>query len=130
MGVRNLPSENGGFLQVSGISFEIDMSVESTVETNDKGLFVKVSGARRVKNVMVGDAPIDPAATYTLASHNYMLKESGDGINMFADNVLLQDSVLIDNQVLIKYITEHLNGVVGEEYSEPYGQGRITIVNG
>ena len=130
MGVRNLPSENGGFLQVSGISFEIDMSVESTVKTNDKGLFVKVSGARRVKNVMVGDAPIDPAATYTLASHNYMLKESGDGINMFADNVLLQDSVLIDNQVLIKYITEHLNGVVGEEYSEPYGQGRITIVNG
>ena len=130
MGVRNLPSENGGFLQVSGISFEIDMSVESTVETNDKGLFVKVSGARRVKNVMVGDAPIDPAATYTLASHNYMLKEGGDGINMFADNVLLQDSVLIDNQVLIKYITEHLNGVVGEEYSEPYGQGRITIVNG
>ncbi len=130
MGVRNLPSENGGFLQVSGISFGIDMSVESTVETNDKGLFVKVSGARRVKNVMVGDAPIDPAATYTLASHNYMLKESGDGINMFADNVLLQDSVLIDNQVLIKYITEHLNGVVGEEYSEPYGQGRITIVNG
>lgn len=130
MGVRNLPSENGGFLQVSGISFEIDMSVESTVETNDKGLFVKVSGARRVKNVMVGDAPIDSAATYTLASHNYMLKESGDGINMFADNVLLQDSVLIDNQVLIKYITEHLNGVVGEEYSEPYGQGRITIVNG
>ena len=78
----------------------------------------------------VGDAPIDPDATYTLASHNYMLKESGDGINMFADNVLLQDSVLLDNQVLIKYITEYLGGVVGAEYADLYGQGRINIING
>lgn len=130
MSARKLPSENGGFLQVSGISFDIDMSVEPTVVTDDKGLFVEVSGDRRIKNVKVGDAPIDPDATYTLASHNYMLKESGDGINMFADNVLLQDSVLLDNQVLIKYITEYLGGVVGAEYADLYGQGRINIING
>ena len=130
MSARKLPSENGGFLQVSGISFDIDMSVEPTVVTDDRGLFVEVSGDRRIKNVKVGDAPIDPDATYTLASHNYMLKESGDGINMFADNVLLQDSVLLDNQVLIKYITEYLGGVVGAEYADLYGQGRINIING
>lgn len=130
MSARKLPSENGGFLQVSGISFDIDMSVEPTVVTDDKGLFVEVSGDRRIKNVKVGDATIDPDATYTLASHNYMLKESGDGINMFADNVLLQDSVLLDNQVLIKYITEYLGGVVGAEYADLYGQGRINIING
>lgn len=130
MSARKLPSENGGFLQVSGISFDIDMSVEPTVVTDDKGLFVEVSGDRRVKNVMVGDAPIDLGATYTLASHNYMLKEGGDGISMFTDNVLLQDSVLLDNQVLIKYITEYLGGVVGEEYADLYGQGRINIING
>lgn len=130
MSARKLPSENGGFLQVSGISFDIDMSVEPTVVTDDKGLFVEVSGDRRVKNVMVGDAPIDLGATYTLTSHNYMLKEGGDGISMFTDNVLLQDSVLLDNQVLIKYITEYLGGVVGEEYADLYGQGRINIING
>lgn len=130
MSARKLPSENGGFLQVSGISFDIDMSVEPTVVTDDKGLFVEVTGDRRVKNVMVGDAPIDLDATYTLSSHNYMLKEGGDGISMFTDNVLLQDSVLLDNQVLIKYITEYLGGVVGEEYADLYGQGRINIING
>ncbi len=130
MSARKLPAENGGFLQVSGISFDIDMSVEPTVVTDDKGIFVEVSGDRRIKNVTVGDAPIDPDATYTLASHNYMLKESGDGISMFADNVLLQDSVLLDNQVLIKYITEYLGGVVGAEYADLYGQGRINIING
>lgn len=128
MSVRNLPAENGGFLQVSGLTFEVNMGVESTVVVDDKGMFVEVSGDRRVQNVQVAGEAIDPEATYTLASHNYMLKDSGDGINMFADNVLLQDSVMIDNQVLINYITESLGGVVGEDYSDPYGQGRITIL--
>ena len=128
MSVRNLPGENGGFLQVSGLTFEINMDVESTVVTDDKGMFVEVSGDRRVQNVLVDGAPIDPEATYTLASHNYMLKSAGDGYCMFADNVLLQDEVMIDNQVLINYITESLGGVVGEVYADPYGQGRITII--
>ena len=47
---------------------------------------------------------------------------------MFADNLFLQDSVMIDNQVLINYIVNVLGGTVGEEYSDPYGQGRITII--
>ena len=52
----------------------------------------------------------------------------GDGYTMFADNTILQDEVMIDNQVLINYIVEVLGGVVGEEYAEPYGQGRIVAV--
>ena len=31
---------------------------------------------------------------------------------------------------IIEYISEDLNGSVGEEYSNPYGQGRITILKG
>ena len=125
----NLPDENGGFWQVSGLTFTIDMSVPSTVVVDDKGSFVEVSGERRVKDVKVGGEDIDPAQTYTLASHNYMLKSGGDGFNMFQNDKLLQDEVMLDNQVLITYITESLGGVIGEEYAEPYGQGRITIVN-
>ena len=52
----------------------------------------------------------------------------GDGYTMFADNTFLQDSVMLDNQVLITYITDYLGGVVGAEYSNPYGQGRIVAV--
>ena len=33
---------------------------------------------------------------------------------------------MLDNQVLLTYITEGLNGVVGEQYADPYGEGRIT----
>ena len=47
---------------------------------------------------------------------------------MFKGCKVLQDSVKLDNQVLIDYITETLGGVVGEEYDNPYGQGRIVIV--
>ena len=127
--VSKLPDENGGFLHVSGLTFTVDMSVPSTVVVDDKGSFVEVSGERRVKDVKVGGEDLDPAKTYTLASHNYMLKSGGDGFNMFINDKLLQDEVMLDNQVLITYITENLGGVIGEEYAEPYGQGRITIIN-
>lgn len=127
MGARSAPSENGGFLQVSGLSYEIDATRKSNVVLDDKKNFVMVDGLYRVKNVEVGGVPLDLKKTYTLASHNYMLKSGGDGINMFMDNVILQDEVLIDNQVLINYILMALDGVVGEAYADPYGQDRITV---
>ena len=128
MGARNAPGECGGFLQVSGMSYEIDLNVEPTVEVNADGMFTGVSGEYRVKNVKVGNEPLDLAKTYTLASHNYMLKSAGDGMAMFQGCTLLQDSVMIDNQVLINYIVDVLGGVVGEDYADPYGQGRITVI--
>ena len=129
MSARKLPDENGGFLHVSGLTLTIDVNVPSTVVTDDKDCFVEVTGERRVKDVLVNGEPIDPEGTYTLASHNYMLKSGGDGMVMFQGDKLLQDEVMLDNQVLITYITENLGGVIGEEYAEPYGQGRITIIN-
>lgn len=133
--VYNAVGEMGGFLQVSGMKYTINTAVESTVKTDDKGSFVSVEGARRVQDVQVLNQttntyePIDPAKTYTLASHNYMLKSGGDGINMFQDNKLLQDEVKIDNQVLIDYIVDSLGGNVGEQYKNLAGEGRITVIN-
>ena len=134
MSVSNLPGESGGFLQVSGLKFTVDMSVESTVVKDDEKMFVEVSGERRVKDVQVLQedgtyAPIDPNKTYTVACHNYLLKDKGDGYTMFADNNFLSENTMLDNQVLITYIVEKLGGTVGSEYLEPYGQGRITIVD-
>ena len=34
------------------------------------------------------------------------------------------------NQVLINYLLNGLGGNVSEEYADPYGQGRITIIGG
>ncbi len=130
-------AESGGFLQVSGLKYTVNTAIPTSVVLDDEGNFVEVSGARRVSDVQVLDsetgeyAAIDPSATYTLASHNYMLKDGGDGYTMFGeDNVtILQDEVMVDNEVLITYIRDELGGVVGQEYADPHGQGRITIVN-
>lgn len=125
---RAVPGELGGFLQVSGITFEIHSYIESGCVADDESMFVKVVGERRVKNVKVNGEPIDLNNTYSVASHNYMLFENGDGFTMFDGCKVLQNKVKLDNQVLIDYIMESLGGVVGDEYKEPYGQGRIVIV--
>ena len=127
LGSSGLPGELGGFLQVAGLTYEVDTSIPSTVEQDENGAFTGVAGERRVKNVLVNGEPIDPAGEYKLASHNFMLKNGGDGYSMFKDDEILKDCVMIDNQVLINYIKDYLGGVVGEEYADPYGQGRIVI---
>ncbi len=126
--VKDVPSEFGGFLQVSGITFEIHTYIPSSVKMDENKMYVSVDGEYRVKNVMVGGEPLDLEKTYTLASHNYKLKQNGDGNTAFDGCKILQDEVKLDNQVLIDYITGTLGGVVGEEYANPYGQGRIVAV--
>lgn len=129
-GSRAVPSESGGFLQVSGLTYEIHLDVPNNCLNNDEGLWTGHEGEYRVQNVMVGEEPLDLEKTYTLASHNYMLKDQGDGYNMFGGANILQDEVMLDNQVLLTYITDGLGGVVGEEYENPYGEGRIVAVEG
>ena len=126
----NAVGENGGFLQVSGLTFSVDASLESSVVMDENGMFVSCGDMRRVKDVKVlqedgSYAPMEPDKTYTLASMNYLLKEGGDGLCMFMDNSLDVDEGMTDYQVLITYINDYLGGSIGEEYDEP--QGRIVV---
>ena len=127
IGACEYPIENGGFLQVSGLSYTIDPSIPSSVVFNERGQFVKVDGKYRVTEVMIGNEPLVLNKTYTLASHNYMIKNGGDGYTMFMDDKMIKDSVVIDNGALINYITENLNGVISDQYKNPKGSGRIII---
>ena len=127
-GARAVPGENGGFLQVSGLTYEIHSYIDDPCKQDENSMFTGIEGERRVKNVLVNGEPIDPKATYTLASHDYMLLNHGDGYTMFDGCKLLQDRVKLDNQVLIDYIVDSLGGSIGEQYDDPYGEGRIVIV--
>lgn len=127
MASRNYPKENGGFLQVSGLKYTIKTSVPSSVQLDEKGNFVKVAGAYRVADIMVGDSPLDPAKVYTVASHNYMLKMAGDGMTMFKNSKVIRDDVMTDVDILSAFIRSNLGGNVGADYANPAGQGRITI---
>ncbi len=127
---ENAVGECGGFLQVSGLKYTIDTSVGSTVETDEQENFLSCGDDRRVKDVMVLDengsyTELQPDKIYTVASHNYLIKEGGDGLNMFMDNELTIDEGMTDYEILMTYLTDELNGTVGNEYALP--QGRIEI---
>lgn len=147
MGSRVCPGENGGFLQVAGIKYTINTALEPNVIVGDDKMWQGPAGLPyRVQEVMVMDResgeymPLDLEKTYTLASHNYMLINQGDGFAMFGRNNvnILQEDVMIDNAVLINYIQSmpgaQIDGVeydhvVSEDYADPYGQGRITVIH-
>ena len=129
--VHSLPGEFGGFDHVAGLTFEYDATIPTPCVEDESKMFDHVNDAmeRRVRNVLVAGEPLDPAKIYKVVSHDYQLLNNGDGYTMFEGCNVLQESVKLDNQVLIDYITGTLGGVVGDGYTEPYGQGRIVSVN-
>lgn len=129
MGALHCPEEDGSFIQVSGLTYQINKSVPSSVKTDKDGNFIGIDGEYRVCNVFVGEKPLDLNKTYTVASHNYYLLSYGGGMTMFRDCKLVAKEIALDNQALIDYITENLGGTVGEKYSNPRGSGRIKIID-
>ena len=126
-GARSVPGQTGAFLHPSGLTYEIHADIPSSISITSDGLFASVDGEYRVKNVMVGDEPLDLSKTYTVAGLDFFMKYHGSGFGMMGPDEVILDEVKMDNQVFMDYITGKLNGVVGEEYANPYGQGRIKI---
>lgn len=131
LGASAYPEESGSFVQVSGISYVIDSSIESTVLIDDStNQFIGVTGEYRVKNVCLSDgSPIDPEAVYSLGSSDYLFLNGGDfGIfsQTYAD-VVVQNK--IDYIQFVEFVCDELNGEIPDIYSDPNGQGRIKIIN-
>ena len=126
-GSRGVPEENGGFLQVSGLTYEIDSTVDDPCSADAEGNMTGISGPRRVSNVLVNGEPIDPDAAYTVASQSFPLLDNGDGFTCFEGCKVIYPEVCIDNEALINYMKKNLTGGGGSEYADPYGEGRIVI---
>ena len=131
-------AECGGFLQVSGITYEIHTYVKSTVQKDEKGVWTAgPTGEYRVKNVKIGGEPLDVNKTYRLAGYNYTLRDLGDGFAMFKGATNVLDYVMTDWQVLQNYAlsfpkSEKHNNLptipADSKYAEVTGEGRITFV--
>ena len=52
----------------------------------------------------------------------------GDGFTMFRGAKTLNESDESDSDVLFAFISGLDGGVIGEEYADPYGQGRISAI--
>lgn len=122
--------ENGGFANVSGLKYSIDVTKESHIVTDSNGNFVSVDGERRVSNVMVLEnnsyVALDPNKEYIVASLDFILSNGGDGANMFMDDELLEYSSKLDFEIVIDYIVNVLDGKLSDKYSTT--EGRINII--
>ena len=117
-GAAAVPGENGGFMQVSGLSYEIHTYIDSTCTKDVNGMFTGVAGERRVRNVKVNGTPIDPDALYNVAGNDYWFLNGGDGQTAFNGAERVDAGGMLDVQVLVDYLTRELDGVIGKEYSE------------
>ena len=118
MSARLYPAKNKNFLQVSGITFDIQETVLTSVTTDALGNFVSVNDDYRVTNVMVGGKPLDLMGTYTVAGSNSLLNGE-TGYAMLTNGPLTKLNVSTDNLALITYISDDLKGSVGSAYSKP-----------
>ncbi len=140
--------ESGGFLQVSGLTYQIDTSIPDTTQKDDKGVWIGgPTGEYRVHNVKIYNKEtqawdaLDLNATYNLAGYNYTLRDLGDGFAMFDGAVNILDYVMEDYMVLANYINGFEGGVVAAtnsplgvkyaglliDYGTVNGSGRITM---
>ena len=140
-------SENGGFLQVSGLTYKVDTSIPDTTQVNDIGAWCGGPAEYRVHDVKVYNKetdswdPLDLKASYNLAGYNYTLRDLGDGFAMFGGAVNVLDYVMEDYLVLAGYISAFENGTVEGsnspllkkypsfkiDYANPAGSGRIAV---
>lgn len=127
MGASHYPEEFGGFYQVAGMEYTINKSVPSTVILDEKGNFYRVGGLYRVSDVRIGGQPLDINKKYTVGGITYVLKDGGDGNVMFKGCKLLKDGEISDVDAIMEYIQKQLDGKIGEQYNNPYGDGRIRI---
>ncbi|MCD8036960.1 MAG: 5'-nucleotidase C-terminal domain-containing protein [Clostridiales bacterium] len=120
------PETIGGFPQVAGIEFTLDISVpyESGDLYPDSTYYAPANPGSRVTIKTVGGEAFDPEATYTVAVNSFQA-EGGDTYYALTQCSFYCDTLVLDCDSLIEYVNS-LDGVIGEEYAEP--QGRIEIV--
>lgn len=127
MGASHYPDEFGGFCQVAGMEYTINSKIPSTVQLDEKGNFYRIGGIYRVSDVRIGGKPLDINKKYTVGGTTYVLKDGGDGFVMFKGSKLLKDGEKSDVDAIMEYIQKQLDGKIGEQYNNPYGDGRIRI---
>lgn len=113
--LRNCPKHTSCSPAVSGMTFTVNTSIPRTG-----------NGSNRIKNVMIGNEPINVNRMYSVTSSEYyLLTANKDIINKSADDCIC---IGTDQEVIEKYIKNYLNNVIPKLlYSDPSGSGRIYV---
>ncbi len=107
---------------------ESEPAEQQMVEKNGDIVILYTSDVHCGVDQGFGYAGLQQIRDYLISKGNdVILVDNGDGYTMFDGCTLLQDRVKLDNQVLIDYIMDTLGGVIGSEYEDVFGAGRIEI---
>ena len=117
--VTKWPNESASFPHVSGMTF----SVNTLADAGNRVYNVKIENPENGNY-----EPLDLNKNYTVASSSFVLLECGDGMTMFEGARIVQDTGILDIEVLEKYLTDNLGGVIGEEYAQ--ANRHITFTEG
>lgn len=120
------PETIGGFPQVAGIEYKLDISVpyENGEQYPESTYYAPAKPGSRVTIKSVNGKEFDPNANYTVAVNAFQA-EGGDTYYQLTQNSYYCDTQVLDCDSLIEYVAS-LDGVIGQQYAEP--QGRIEIV--
>ena len=144
--------ECNGFLQVSGIRYQVDTQWPDSTQKSDDG-FMWIGGPTdgyRVHDVEIYDKatdgwkPLDTQANYRIAGSDYILRNSGNGYTMFSSGVNVIDYVMRGYLVLANYVQAFEDNTVkasnspllekypsfGIDYGAINGSGRIVFAEG
>lgn len=116
----------GGFPQVAGIEYTIDVTKE--FDGGDKYPGTEVVAPKSIQRVTIDSIngkAFDAKATYAVVTNNFVAA-GGDTYHVFAAAAAQFDTGFSLDEVVMEYITTELKGVVGEQYKDP--QGRINYV--
>ena len=134
MSMRTYPEEDGAFPHMSGMTFSVDTSIPSSIQVDENGFFAGVNGEYRVYDVKIFDKEsgtykeLNRNEKYIFAGADYYILSYGSGMSMFEDANIIENEGMLDVETLERYITDNLNGVIGEEYKNL--RPRITFTDG
>ena len=100
--VKFLPAPSGGFLQVSGLTFTLNKSAKA---------------GKRVTDIRIGNAPVEPDKLYTLAVNDFNAA-GGDGYTMLKAAKIVGEYGTLE-EIFASYLNQR--GI------QPADIGRITV---
>ena len=147
--------ESGGFLQVAGLRYAIDIGVKSSLRVDATGSWTAgpTNDIYRVHDVKVYDIrtaqwnELDLNTVYRVVGNAFTLVEGGDGFSMFRGAKVVNNAICTDYLVLAEYAkafavsadgVPHLRSGTSPlaaranypvSYEKPEGSGRILIHN-
>jgi len=112
-----------GFPQVAGLSFVVDKTApyEKGAQYPGTEYFAPAAPGKRVKNVTVGGQPLDLAASYTLATNDFVA--GGGDTYCVLRGKSYAETYVNTRDAIVLYIRDELQGTVTEaQYGKPAGR--------